>query len=78
MIHVIQVIIAGWNNFRSVVSGFEIVQESTLLVPMIIVEESAPLVTTILLEESTPLSTTNPEEKIIFPIHEDDSNNNLS
>jgi len=26
IIHIIQVIIAGWNNFRSVVSGFEIIQ----------------------------------------------------
>jgi len=26
LIHVIQVILAGWNNFRSVVSGFEIVE----------------------------------------------------
>lgn len=25
MIHVVQVILAGWNNFRSVVSGFEVV-----------------------------------------------------
>jgi len=27
LIHVIQVILAGWNNFRSVISGFEIVDE---------------------------------------------------
>ena len=27
VIHIIQVIIAGWNNFRSVISGFEIVKE---------------------------------------------------
>lgn len=27
IIHVIQVFIAGWNNFRSVVSGFEVVNE---------------------------------------------------
>jgi hypothetical protein len=25
VIHIVQVILAGWNNFRSVVSGFEIV-----------------------------------------------------
>jgi hypothetical protein len=27
LIHVVQVILAGWNNFRSVVSGFEVVEE---------------------------------------------------
>lgn len=27
MIHIIQVIIAGWNNFRSVISGFEVIEE---------------------------------------------------
>lgn len=27
VIHIVQVIIAGWNNFRSVVSGFEIIYE---------------------------------------------------
>lgn len=27
LIHVLQVILAGWNNFRSVVSGFEIINE---------------------------------------------------
>lgn len=27
IIHIVQVIIAGWNNFRSVISGFEVVTE---------------------------------------------------
>ena len=27
LIHIIQVILAGWNNFRSVISGFEVVNE---------------------------------------------------
>jgi thiosulfate reductase cytochrome b subunit len=27
LIHIVQVIIAGWNNFRSVISGFEIIYE---------------------------------------------------
>jgi thiosulfate reductase cytochrome b subunit len=30
VIHIVQVMLAGWNNFRSVVSGFEIVKESTI------------------------------------------------
>ncbi len=28
LVHVIQVILAGWNNFRSIVTGFEIVKET--------------------------------------------------
>jgi thiosulfate reductase cytochrome b subunit len=31
LIHVVQVILAGWNNFRSVVSGFEIVDEKPIV-----------------------------------------------
>jgi len=27
MVHIVQVILAGWNNFRSVISGFEIVDD---------------------------------------------------
>jgi thiosulfate reductase cytochrome b subunit len=27
LVHIIQVILAGWNNFRSVVTGFEVVNE---------------------------------------------------
>ncbi|MDB5063044.1 MAG: thiosulfate reductase, partial [Mucilaginibacter sp.] len=27
VIHVVQVVLAGWNNFRSVISGFEVVNE---------------------------------------------------
>ncbi len=30
VIHIVQVIIAGWNNFRSVISGFEIVKEQPI------------------------------------------------
>lgn len=29
VIHIVQVIIAGWNNFRSVISGFEVIKESS-------------------------------------------------
>lgn len=29
MIHIVQVTIAGWNNFRSVVSGFEVIEEGS-------------------------------------------------
>ncbi|MGZ3821266.1 MAG: cytochrome b/b6 domain-containing protein, partial [Mucilaginibacter sp.] len=27
LIHIVQVILAGWSNFRSVVSGFEVIEE---------------------------------------------------
>jgi thiosulfate reductase cytochrome b subunit len=27
VIHIIQVILAGWNNFRSVITGFEVVEK---------------------------------------------------
>jgi thiosulfate reductase cytochrome b subunit len=29
VIHIVQVILAGWNNFRSVVSGFEVINEQS-------------------------------------------------
>ena len=29
LVHVVQVILAGWNNFRSVVAGFEVVEEKS-------------------------------------------------
>ena len=64
MIHVIQVIIAGWNNFRSVVSGFEIVEEST------------PVVATMIIEEPAPRLTMAPEEKMSLPGQESDSKEN--
>ena len=30
VIHIVQVVLAGWNNFRSVVTGFEVVKEKRL------------------------------------------------
>jgi thiosulfate reductase cytochrome b subunit len=30
VIHIVQVILAGWNNFRSVISGFEIVEDKSI------------------------------------------------
>lgn len=32
IIHIVQVVIAGWNNFRSVISGFEVVTEEPTIV----------------------------------------------
>jgi thiosulfate reductase cytochrome b subunit len=46
IIHIVQVVIAGWNNFRSVISGFEVVQNK-------IVQGELPLpINTIADEES--------------------------
>src|SRR5580698_501329 len=42
IIHVVQVILAGWNNFRSVISGFETVDEPPVVVLEINPEEPAP------------------------------------
>ncbi|EOR96404.1 Thiosulfate reductase cytochrome B subunit (membrane anchoring protein)-like protein [Arcticibacter svalbardensis MN12-7] len=33
MIHIFQVLMAGWNNFRSVISGFELVEQQPLITP---------------------------------------------
>jgi len=33
MIHIVQVVLAGWNNFRAVVAGFEVVEEKPILEP---------------------------------------------
>ncbi|MDR6942292.1 cytochrome b/b6 domain-containing protein [Mucilaginibacter pocheonensis] len=38
VIHIVQVILAGWNNFRSVISGFEVVNEE----PKTIIEPTTP------------------------------------
>jgi thiosulfate reductase cytochrome b subunit len=32
LVHILQVILAGWNNFRSIITGFEIVKEEKKLV----------------------------------------------
>jgi len=29
MVHVVQVVLAGWNNFRSAVAGFEVIDEQS-------------------------------------------------
>jgi thiosulfate reductase cytochrome b subunit len=45
LIHIIQVILAGWNNFRSVVSGFEVVNEEPVpVIEQVPVIESEPVV----------------------------------
>jgi thiosulfate reductase cytochrome b subunit len=32
IVHIVQVILAGWNNFRSVISGFEVVEEKPKII----------------------------------------------
>lgn len=39
VIHFVQVVLAGWNNFRSVVSGYEIVKEEKTTHPKIVEDE---------------------------------------
>jgi len=38
VIHIVQVILAGWNNFRSVISGFEVINEQPKMVTQPVVE----------------------------------------
>jgi thiosulfate reductase cytochrome b subunit len=38
VIHIVQVILAGWNNFRSVISGFEVVNEQPKMITQPVVE----------------------------------------
>ena len=38
IIHIVQVVLAGWNNFRSVISGFEVVQDP----PTPVIEKPTP------------------------------------
>jgi thiosulfate reductase cytochrome b subunit len=39
LIHIVQVILAGWNNFRAVVAGFEVIEEQPQLKHEILVPE---------------------------------------
>jgi thiosulfate reductase cytochrome b subunit len=39
VIHIVQVILAGWNNFRSVISGFEVVNEKPKIVTQPSIED---------------------------------------
>jgi thiosulfate reductase cytochrome b subunit len=46
LIHIIQVILAGWNNFRGMVSGFEVMKtpvENVVVSPVAVVEEATTL-----------------------------------
>ena len=43
VIHVVQVTLAGWNNFRSVISGFEVVEVPPPAVLEISAEETNTL-----------------------------------
>jgi len=38
VIHIVQVILAGWNNFRSVISGFEVINEQPKMVTQPVVK----------------------------------------
>jgi hypothetical protein len=46
VIHIIQVILAGWNNFRAMVTGFEVIrireQEVVALVPAEPLQDTVP------------------------------------
>ena len=41
LVHIIQVILAGWNNFRAMVTGFEVIKEAPA--PITAAETPAPV-----------------------------------
>jgi hypothetical protein len=44
IVHVVQVVLAGWNNFRAVISGFEVVNK--VMVDEVINENNKPVIET--------------------------------
>jgi thiosulfate reductase cytochrome b subunit len=44
IVHVVQVVLAGWDNFRAVISGFEVVNE--VMVDEVINENNKPVIET--------------------------------
>ncbi len=62
VIHIIQVILAGWNNFRAMITGFEVVRiKEALPVPAPeVVPVVVPEITEDLMEEQLPGNTTEP------------------
>jgi len=64
IIHIMQVILAGWNNFRSVVSGFEVVNEEPVFVihPVPVIE-SKPAVESEPAIESEPVVESNKDDE---------------
>jgi thiosulfate reductase cytochrome b subunit len=65
LIHIIQVILAGWNNFRSVISGFEVVNEDPVpVIEQVSVIEPAPVIEPVPVIESEPaVESKNSDEK---------------
>jgi hypothetical protein len=56
-VHIIQVIIAGWNNFRGIVTGFEVVPSPPHEEPVLVHEEP------VLIEIPDTTELKNPEIK---------------
>jgi thiosulfate reductase cytochrome b subunit len=57
VIHVVQVILAGWNNFRAMVAGFELNDRPEPVTPAV-VHEPAPAIEEILPESQGPVEQT--------------------
>ena len=58
VIHIVQVILAGWGNFSSVISGFEVVNET----PQLAIESIQPLAEAPKPPAETPQPIIHPEK----------------
>ena len=64
LIHITQVILAGWNNFRSVVSGFEVVNENEPVIPTIVEPGAGPVIAPGAAPEAAPEAEYEASEKL--------------
>jgi thiosulfate reductase cytochrome b subunit len=75
VVHVVQVILAGWNNFRAMVAGFEVVNvPEPVLAVIAIEEETAEPVTQIDVAALEPEEMTEAEQKKDQVIQEEEQN----
>jgi len=62
LVHVIQVIIAGWNNFRAMVTGFEVAKIPDEPPKIVIVPEPEPMPVPVSITLPVPLESTENED----------------
>jgi thiosulfate reductase cytochrome b subunit len=75
VVHVVQVILAGWNNFRAMVAGFEVVNVPEPVLAVIAAEEEiTEPVTQTDVAEPEPVETIEPEPKREEVTHEEEQN----
>jgi hypothetical protein len=62
VIHVVQVILAGWNNFRAMVAGFDIVNDPPASAILVAPSQSAPVPSPATALGPPPVSPSTPEK----------------